>query len=116
MTALFIPMSILWRSPIPRGNASIISCPHCHTSVIVPEELRQVSDAAQWTTLLFDSFTSNDNNWLVGNQTSEYFTTLNRTIADGRYRWEAEISRPYSISTTWLTGYRSFRFSSYCQL
>ena len=42
---------------IPRGNAAVISCPHCHTSVIVPEELRQDASAAQWTTLLFDNFT-----------------------------------------------------------
>jgi predicted RNA-binding Zn-ribbon protein involved in translation (DUF1610 family) len=90
---------------LPRENASIISCPHCHTSVIVPEELRQVSEAAQWTTLLFDNFSSNDNNWLVGNQKSEYFATLNRTIADGRYRWEAETGRPNSISPAWLMGY-----------
>ena len=90
---------------LPRGNAPIISCPHCHTSVIVPEELRQVSEVAQWITLLFEGFTSNDNNWLVGSQTSEYFATLNRTIADGRYRWEAEIGKPYSITTTWLMDY-----------
>ena len=91
---------------IPRENASIISCPYCHTSVIVPEELRQVSNAAQWTTLLFDNFTSNDNNWLVGNETSEYFAKLNRAIADGRYRWEAEVSIASSISKAWLVGYQ----------
>ncbi|MCI0550023.1 MAG: hypothetical protein L0287_03635 [Anaerolineae bacterium] len=71
----------------------------------MPEELRQDSDAAQWTTLLFDGFTSNDNNWSVGNRTSEYFATLNQTVADGRYRWEAEVGRPYSITTAWLMGY-----------
>lgn len=91
---------------MPRQNASIISCPHCHTSVIVPEELRQASNAAQWTTLLFDNFSSNDNNWLVGNQPSKYFATLNRVIADGRYRWEAEVSLPSSISPAWLMGYQ----------
>jgi len=91
---------------LPREDASIISCPHCHTSVIVPEELRQVSESAQWTTILFDSFTSNDNNWLVGTQPSEYFDPLNRAIADGRYRWEAELSRPSSISPAWLMGYQ----------
>jgi hypothetical protein len=72
----------------------------------VPEELRQVSDAAQWTTLLFDSFTSNDNNWVAGNQTSKYFATLNQVIAEGRYRWEAEVSIPYSITTAWLNDYQ----------
>lgn len=90
---------------LPRGNATVISCPHCLTSVIVPEELRQDSDA-QWTTLLYDGFNSNDNNWLVGNRTSEYFDPLSQVIADGRYRWEAEVSRASSISTAWLEGYR----------
>jgi predicted RNA-binding Zn-ribbon protein involved in translation (DUF1610 family) len=90
---------------IPRGSASIMSCPHCHTSVTVPEEFRQVSDAAQWTTLLFDAFTSNDNNWLAGSLPSEYFSTLNRSIADGRYRWEAQVAKPFSITTSWLMGY-----------
>ena len=91
---------------IPRGNAAVIGCPHCHTSVIVPEELRQDSDAAQWSTLLFDGFTSNDNNWLVGSQTSEYFDPLKRVIVDGRYRWEAQVSRASSISKVWLGEYK----------
>lgn len=91
---------------LPNGNATVISCPHCHTSVIVPENLRQDSDAAQWTTLLFDNFSNNDNNWLVGNHTSEYFAPLNQVITDGRYRWEAETSRPSSLSTAWLMGYQ----------
>ena len=92
---------------IPRGNASVISCPHCLTSVIVPEELREDSSAAQWVTLLFDNFTSNDDNhWLVGTQTSEYFDPVNRVIADGRYRWEAKVSRANSISKVWLGDYR----------
>lgn len=92
---------------IPRGNAAVIRCPHCLTSVIVPEELRQDSDAAQWTTLLFDNFTSNDDNhWLVGSQASEYFDPLNRVIADGRYRWEAKVSRANSISKAWLGEYQ----------
>jgi len=42
---------------------------------------------------------------LIGNQSSEYFAKLNRTIADGRYRWEAEAGRPNSISPAWLMGY-----------
>ena len=91
---------------LPRGIASIISCPHCRTSVIVPEELREEADAEQWTTLLFDNFSSNDNNWLVGSKTSEYFSPLNQVIADGRYRWEAEVSKASSISTSWLGAYR----------
>jgi hypothetical protein len=91
---------------IPRGNAAVIGCPHCHTSVIVPEELRQDSDGAQWSTLLFDGFTSNDNNWLVGSQTSEYFDPLKRVIVDGRYRWEAQVSRASSISKVWLGEYK----------
>jgi len=89
---------------IPKGTASVISCSHCFTSVIVPEELRQDPDAEQWTTLLYDGFTSNDdNNWLVGNRTSEYFTSLNRVFAEGRYRWEADTKKASSISTAWLT-------------
>jgi len=91
---------------IPRGNAAVTSCPHCHTSAIVPEELRQASDVPPWTTLLFDGFTSNDNNWLVGTQSSEYFDPLSRVIADGRYRWEAHVSRASSISKVWLGEYK----------
>lgn len=91
---------------IPRGSAAVMSCPHCLTSVIVPEELRQDLEAVQWTTLLFDNFASNDNNWLVGSRTSEYFAPLNQVIADGRYRWEAETSRSASMSTAWLRDYR----------
>lgn len=91
---------------IPRGSAAVISCPHCLTSVIVPEELREESDAEQWTTLLFDNFLSNDNNWLVGSKTSEYFSPLKQVIAEGRYRWEGDVSRASSISTSWLGAYR----------
>jgi hypothetical protein len=88
---------------IPRGNASVISCPHCFTSVIVPEELRQDSSAAHWTILLFDNFTSNeDNHWLVGSQSSEHFDPVSRVIADGRYHWEANVSKANSISKVWL--------------
>jgi len=90
---------------MPRENASVISCPHCHTSVIVPEELRQVSKAAQGPTLLFDNFASNENNWLAGNQPSKYFAALNQVIADGRYRWEAQVTIPNSMTTAWLMGY-----------
>jgi hypothetical protein len=91
---------------LPRGDASVMRCPHCHTSVIVPEELRQDSDAPQWNTLLFDNFTSNDDNhWLVGSQTSEYFDPVNRVIADGRYRWEAKVNKANSISKVWLGDY-----------
>lgn len=95
---------------IPRGNASVISCSHCHTSVIVPEGLRQNLEAAQWTTLVSDNFVSNDNNWHVGIQLSEYFTTLNRTIGDGRYRWEMETGKSNSISPVWLTAYEVLDF------
>ena len=85
----------------------MIRCTHCHTSVIVPEELRQDSSTAQWGTLLFDNFTSNeDNYWLVGSQSSEYFDPVSRAIADGRYRWEATVSRANSISKVWLGDFR----------
>jgi hypothetical protein len=82
-----------------------MSCPYCHTSVVVPEELRQSSGAAAWSTLLFDNFAKNDHDWLVGNETSEYFAPLSRVIADGRYRWEARVGRASSITTVWLLGY-----------
>ena len=91
---------------LPKGNSSFIICPHCQTSVIVPEDLRQASEAEQWATILFENFSSNDNNWLVGSQTSEYFDPLNRVITDGRYRWEAHVSKASSISTSWLGAYR----------
>jgi hypothetical protein len=74
--------------------------------VIVPEELRRVSEVEQWTTSLYDNFSSNDNNWPVGNRAGEYFAKLNQTIADGRYRWEAEAGRPNSILPSWLMGYQ----------
>lgn len=91
---------------LPKGSAAVIRCPHCHTSVIVPEELRTDS-SAQWRTLLFDSFTSNDDNyWLVGSQSSEYFDPVSRVITDGRYRWEANVSRANSISKVWLGDFR----------
>jgi LSD1 subclass zinc finger protein len=47
---------------LPRGSAAVIRCTHCLTSIIVPEELRQDSATEQWSTLLFDNFTSNEDN------------------------------------------------------
>ncbi len=90
---------------LPRGTTAVIRCPHCHTSVIVPEELRQ--ELAPWGTLLYDNFTSNeDNHWLVGSQSSEWFDPVNRVIADGRYRWEATVKKANSISKVWLGDYQ----------
>jgi hypothetical protein len=75
--------------------------------VIVPAELRQDASATPWTTLLFENFTSNeDNHWLVGSQTSEYFDPVNRIIADGRYHWEAKVNKANSISKVWLGDFR----------
>lgn len=91
---------------LPRGAASVISCPHCHTSVVVPEDLRQESEEEQWITLVFENFASNENNWLVGSDTSDYFVPMQQTIADGRYRWDAVINRSSSMSTAWLRGYQ----------
>ena len=91
---------------MPKGNAAVIRCPHCHMSVIMPEELRQDSETEGWITVLYDSFTTNNNSWLVGTQPNEYFDPLNRIITDGRYRWEAEAGRPNSISPAWLIGYQ----------
>jgi predicted RNA-binding Zn-ribbon protein involved in translation (DUF1610 family) len=90
----------------PKGNASVISCPHCHTSVIVPAELKQTSATDEWITILYDSFTTNDNNWPIGSQAGEYFDPLDRKIVDGRYRWELETDKPNSISPAWLMGYQ----------
>lgn len=90
---------------IPKGSASILSCPYCRASVVVPEDLRQVSGAVTWSTLLFDSFTANENNWLVGNLPSDYFSKLNQSIAEGRYRWDAKLNLPSSMTTAWLRGY-----------
>ena len=90
---------------LPRGSAPVVSCPHCLTSAIVPEALR-LDDAEQWETIVFDPFTSNDNNWTVGSQTSEYFMPMQQTIQEGRYRWEAVTGRDSSISTAWLKGPR----------
>jgi predicted RNA-binding Zn-ribbon protein involved in translation (DUF1610 family) len=90
---------------VPKKKASTISCPHCHMSVVVPEELRQVSDEAQWITLVADNFVSNEHNWHTGIQPNEYFTHLNRTIGDGRYRWELETGKQNSISPIWLMAY-----------
>jgi hypothetical protein len=55
--------------------------------------------------LLFDSFTANENNWLVGDMPSDYFVKLNQSIAEGRYRWEAQASLVSSLTTAWLRGY-----------
>ena len=89
-----------------KGNAPVMSCPYCHTSVIVPEGLRQGSGDAAWPILLFDNFTSNDNGWLAGNHPNDYFAKLNQTIADGRYRWEARVNIASTITTAWLDGYQ----------
>ena len=102
---------------IPRRSAAILNCPYCHASVVVPEELRQASGTTNWSTLVYDGFISNHNDWSVGNQTSEYFDPLNRTIADGRYRWTAKVSKASSIATTWLKGYpvSDFHLTANCK-
>jgi hypothetical protein len=105
MTARLFHCSACGAPLIPRGSASIMSCPYCHASVVVPEELRHVSGTAAWSTLLFDSFTANEHNWLVGDLPSKYFTKLNQSIADGRYRWDAQASIVSSMTTAWLMGY-----------
>lgn len=101
-----------------RGRSALIVCPYCQTSVVVPEALRlSGGDTSSWHTLVFDTFTSNENAWLVGSRASEYFTTLNQTLADAHYRWEAEVGKPYSISTTWLMGYSvtDFHLGVHCK-
>jgi hypothetical protein len=89
----------------PKGFALIISCAYCHTSVVVPEELRQASGATGWATHLYDSFVSNENRWLVGSYPSDYFARLDQFIADGRYRWQAQVTIPSTLTTAWLANY-----------
>lgn len=91
---------------IPSGNSAVISCPYCHNSVIVPESLRPAASAAPWTIFLAETFTANENRWLVGSHTTEYFTPLTQVIADGRYRWEAQVGKSSTMSTAWLAAYR----------
>jgi hypothetical protein len=105
MTAQLFQCSACGAPLIPRGNASIMSCPYCHASVVVPQELRYVSGAAAWSVLLFESFTANENNWLVGDLPSKYFAKQNQSIVDGRYRWEAQASLVSSLTTAWLMGH-----------
>lgn len=90
---------------MPKGNAAMLNCPYCHAAVVVPEELRKASATANWSTLVYDGFISNHNDWPVGSQTSEYFDPFSREIVDGYYRWEAKVARKTSISTAWLKGY-----------
>jgi hypothetical protein len=90
---------------VPKGSSAIIACPYCGASVVVPEELRQAAEPRRWSTRLFDNFSATDNNWLLGNQPSDYFTKLNQTIADGRYRWDAQVGLASSITTAWLLGH-----------
>lgn len=90
---------------LPKRGAAVLRCPYCRTSVAVPEALRPSAGIDAWSTLLFDGFTANDHDWLVGDQSGEYFAPLTRTIADGRYRWEATVQRASSIAPAWLLGY-----------
>lgn len=105
MTAQLFQCSACGAPLTPRGGASVMSCPYCHASVVVPEELRRVAGAAAWSVLVFDSFTDNEHNWLVGDRPGDYFSKLSQSIADGRYRLEAQARRVTSITTAWLRGY-----------
>lgn len=95
-----------------KGSSVTINCPYCNISVVVPEGLRLVSGAATWSTLAFDAFTANQNKWSVENrEPDQYFSTLNRVIAEGRYRWDARMIIPSpSIAPDWLTGYHVLDF------
>ena len=102
---------------LPKGDSAVISCPYCHTSVIVPEGLRRETAQAPWTTSLFESFASGRNGWLVGSLGSDYFSPLSQTIADGRYRWDALIGPSVGMSTAWLPAYRvaDFHFAAHAK-
>ncbi|HUN22789.1 MAG TPA: hypothetical protein PK299_06620 [Anaerolineales bacterium] len=89
----------------PKGSTAVLSCPYCQAAIVVPVELRQTATHANWSTLVYDGFVSNHNEWVVDNQTSEFFKPLTRIIAEGRYRWDAKVGKASSISTVWLNAY-----------
>jgi hypothetical protein len=90
---------------IPARGVIFLTCPYCKTSVAVPESLRRLAGVDVWTTLVYDAFQSNSHSWHVGEQQSDRFAPLNRSIADGRYRWETCIQVRNSFSPVWLQGY-----------
>ncbi len=90
---------------LPNGAEAVVSCPYCHTTVIVPETLRQTSRGEHSGTAVFENFATNDNGWLIGTETSEFFSSLRREISDGRYRWEAQRGAAASTTTALLPGY-----------
>jgi len=94
-----------------------IRCLYCGAQAVVPPQLLEASNAGEWTTLVFDNFETNDNNWLVGSRPSEYFSKLDRAISDGRYRWQAQVRRQNSFSSAWLLGYpvSDFQLLTHCQ-
>lgn len=87
-----------------RGESAVLNCPYCRSSVVVPADLRPAAKDI-WSTLVFDNFTTNANHWLLGSQAGEHFDLLDRTLVEGRYRWEGQIRRPNSITVAWLRGY-----------
>ena len=91
---------------LPKGADAVVSCPYCHTSVIMPEALRQTSGAENPGTSVLETFANNDNGWLIGTEQSEYFVSLRREIQEGRYRWEARRGSPASTTTALLPGYQ----------
>jgi hypothetical protein len=103
MTTQLIQCPACGAPVIPHGSDAVVYCSYCRASVVVPEEL-QVSEAAGWSMLMFDSFTANDNRWRSNDQADEYFSKFNQGIAEGRYRWEG-LSRRSCLSTAWLMGY-----------
>lgn len=100
-----------------KRRALTIRCVYCGADSVVPQQIKQASGAAEWTTLVLDNFDSNDNNWLVGQHPSEYFSKLDRALSGGRYRWQATVRRANSFVGAWLYGYpvSDFQLSARCQ-
>jgi LSD1 subclass zinc finger protein len=100
-----------------RRRAFTIRCAYCGADSVVPQQIRQAIGAAEWTTLVSDNFDSNDNNWLLGQLPSEYFSRLAREMADGRYRWQATVRQANSFASAWLLGYPAsdFQLTARCQ-
>lgn len=90
---------------IPARGVAILTCPYCTSSVAVPEALRRLAGVETWATLVYDAFQSDGRGWLVGAQSNGRFVPLTRSIADGRYRWEATVRARDSFSPVWLEGY-----------
>lgn len=90
---------------LPKGSQAVVSCPYCHTTVIVPETLRQSAEPVARTTTVLETFANNDNGWQLGVEKSRFFTSLERAVREGRYRWDAQRGPDSSTTTAFLPAY-----------